>query len=207
MSERRRLADEVRRVIESLQLTDLTDDARDLADRIRSIADDLAAGARRDSWHADPSVGLDVVFTPNEDRRWMHDSYSPMLGGLNPVAPPLTIEVVESEDGPRLRGEVTLSATYEGAPRTVHGGVVSALMDEMLGNAQRVARVAGYTGTITTRFRAPTPTYTPLVLEAWVDRVEGRKIFMAGALHADGTLCAEAEGIFISPLKEPVSGA
>lgn len=201
MDAHRRLADEVRRVIESLQLTELTDDdAAELADRVRSIADDLARRERRGSWHPDPDVGLEVVFTPDATRRWMHDAHSPMLGALNPAAPPLEIEVVDTEKGPRLRGEVTLTATYEGAPRTVHGGIVSALMDEMLGNAQRVAQVAGYTGTITTRFRAPTPTYTPLVLEAWVDRVEGRKIFMAGTMHAGELLCAEADGIFISPL-------
>jgi acyl-coenzyme A thioesterase PaaI-like protein len=109
--------------------------------------------------------------------------------------------IVETDRGARLRGEATLSAVYEGAPHTVHGGVVSALFDELLGYAQQTARVAGYTGTIKTVFRAPTPTYTPLALEAWVDRVDGRKIFVVGTLHAGDLLCAEAEGIFISPVK------
>jgi hypothetical protein len=31
-----------------------------------------------------------------------------------------------------------------------------------------------------------------------VDRVEGRKIFTSGTLHAGDDLCAEAEGLFIS---------
>jgi acyl-coenzyme A thioesterase PaaI-like protein len=195
----RRLADELRRVIESLQLTDLDDTTSDrLAERIRTVADELQDLPRRDSWHSDPTVGLDVVFTPGLDRRWANDERSPYLGTLNPAAPPMTI----AEDGQRLRGEVTLSATYEGAPLTVHGGVVSALLDDMLGNAQRVAKVAGYTGTLTVIFRAPTPTYTPLTLEAWVDRIEGRKIFMLGTLHAGDVLCAEAEGIYISPVRD-----
>jgi acyl-coenzyme A thioesterase PaaI-like protein len=94
---------------------------------------------------------------------------------------------------------VTLTATHEGAPGTAHGGIVAALCDEILGLAQPLAGVAGYTGTLTVRFRAPTPTYAPLVLKAWVDRVDGRKIFMAGTIRSGEMLCAEAEGIYVSP--------
>jgi hypothetical protein len=200
-----RLANELRRVIESLQVTDLEpEESADLADRVRTIADDLQEREHRSSLHQVPDVGLDVVFTPNPNPGpspgWTEaEVRSPIRGVLNAVAPPLTIQVVDTDEGKRLRGEVCLSATYEGAPNTVHGGIVSALMDEMLGNAQRVAQIAGYTGTLTVRFRAPTPTYTPLVAEAWLDRIEGRKIFMIGTLHAGDVLCAEAEGIFIAP--------
>lgn len=194
--EHQRAADAVRKIIESLQVTELTDDEYSaFADRVEEIASELAAHPHRESWHDDPTVSLATVFTPDAQRRWDHDDHSPVAGKLNAAAPPLHMSV----DGDRLRGEVTLNATYEGAPMTVHGGVVSALFDEMLGNAQRVARIAGYTGTISVRFNAPTPTYTPLVLEAWVDRIEGRKIFLAGTLHANDTCTAQAEGIFIRP--------
>ncbi len=204
MSEARRLADEVRRVIESLQVVDLTpEESAAYANLVHEIADDLRARPHRASWHHDPEIGLETAFSTLEadGRHWAHAERSPVSGTLNPAAPPLTMSIVDTDDGQRLRGHVTLSAIYEGAPRTVHGGVVAALFDELLGYAQRIARVAGYTGTITTVFRAPTPTYTTLQLEAWPDRVEGRKIFIAGTLHAGGVLCAEAEGIFINPVK------
>jgi hypothetical protein len=201
MEPARRLADEIRRVIESLQRTDLGPDECDAyADSIARVADDLATKPHRDSWHHNTEVGLEVVFTPSNERRWANDERAPYLGTLNPAAPPMTIAVVETDQGPRLRGDVTLSATYEGAPLTAHGGVVAGLMDDMLGNAQRVAEVAGYTGTLKVIFRAPTPTYTPLQLEAWVERIDGRKIFLLGTLHAGETLCAEAEGIYIKPV-------
>jgi hypothetical protein len=32
----------------------------------------------------------------------------------------------------------------------------------------------------------------------WVERVEGRKIFARGTLHAGEILCAEADAIFIT---------
>jgi acyl-CoA thioesterase FadM len=54
------------------------------------------------------------------------------------------------------------------------------------------------TGTLKVIYRSPTPLHTPLLFEAKLERVEGRKIFASARLEADGVLCAEAEAIFIS---------
>ena len=54
------------------------------------------------------------------------------------------------------------------------------------------------TGTLKVIYRNPTPLHTPLLFEASLERVEGRKIFTSARLEADGVLCAEAEAIFIS---------
>jgi hypothetical protein len=53
------------------------------------------------------------------------------------------------------------------------------------------------TGTLTVRYRKPTPLRTDLRIEARCQRQEGRKIFAwAGIFHGD-VLTAEAEGLFI----------
>ncbi len=54
------------------------------------------------------------------------------------------------------------------------------------------------TGTLTIRYRRPTPLHVELRFEGRVDRVEGRKIFTRAELYAEEGLTAEAEGIFIS---------
>ena len=54
------------------------------------------------------------------------------------------------------------------------------------------------TGTLTIRYRHPTPLHTELRFEARVARVERRKNFIDGQLYAGDRLCAEADGIFIS---------
>ena len=56
----------------------------------------------------------------------------------------------------------------------------------------------GMTGTLTIRYRKPTPLDTDLRFEATVQRVEGRKIFAEGRLYAGDVLTAEAEGVFIA---------
>ena len=119
---------------------------------------------------------------------------SPLLGMANPVAPPLFLRV----DGEVVRGTVTFGNAYEGPRGHVHGGFVAAAFDEALGMAQSLTGNPGMTGTLAVRYRKPTPLHKELSFVARVDRLEGRKIFTTGTLHAGDTLCAEAEGIFIS---------
>ena len=75
---------------------------------------------------------------------------------------------------------------------------MAAAFDEVLGYVQSLSGQPGMTGTLTVRYRKPTPLHTPLLFEAELVRVEGRKIFTRAELHAEGVLRAEAEGIFVS---------
>jgi len=120
--------------------------------------------------------------------------HSPLIGLSNPLAPPLRLRVMDR----RVVGTAVFGSAYEGPPGCVHGGFVAAAFDEMLGFAQSLTGNPGMTGTLEIRYRAPTPLHSELALEAWVDRVEGRKIFARGSIHAGTLLCAEADGVFVS---------
>ncbi len=88
--------------------------------------------------------------------------------------------------GDKVEGRGTFGVAYEGPPGHVHGGFLAAAFDEVLGMAQSLTGNPGMTGTLTIRYRRPTPLLTELVFEAYVDRVEGRKIFTHGTLSANG---------------------
>ena len=119
--------------------------------------------------------------------------FSPVLGQLNPIAPPLVLR----PDGDRVSGTVTLGETYQGAPGLVHGAVISALHDEVLALANTASGRPGATGRLTVHFRKPTPLHVPLRFDAWTERVDERKVFARGhCLHGE-TLLTEAEGLFI----------
>ena len=75
---------------------------------------------------------------------------------------------------------------------------MAAAFDEVLGLAQSLGGSPGMTGTLTIRYRKPTPLHTDLRFVARLDRQDGRKIYCSGELYAGDLLCAEAEGIFIS---------
>ncbi len=112
----------------------------------------------------------------------------------NPLAPPVRVAVRDD----KVIGHANFGVAYEGPPGHVHGGFIAAAFDEVLGMAQSLTGSPGMTGTLTIRYRRPTPLLTELVFEARVDRVEGRKIFTEGRLSAGGVVTAEAQGLFIA---------
>jgi acyl dehydratase len=120
--------------------------------------------------------------------------HSPMLGRANPLAPPIRL----GTHGDRMYGIATFGSAYEGPPGCVHGGYVAAAFDELLGAAQSLGGRPGMTGRLTVNYRSPTPLNTELRFEGWVAKVEGRKTFTEGTVHAGDRLCAEAEGLFIA---------
>ena len=62
---------------------------------------------------------------------------------------------------------------YEGPPGSVHGGVVAAMFDEVLGMTQSLSGQPGMTGTLRIRYRRPTPLHRELRFEGTLDRVDG----------------------------------
>lgn len=188
--ERRRLAAAMRRVIELLVRSDAPEaELRTAADRLEEYAAHLETHPRNPRYE-----GFAEASTAGDVRAFLDQS--PVIGQANPLAPPL--ELRASEDRTRVDGRVRFGSAYEGPPGCVHGGWIAATFDETLGFAQSLSAHPGMTGTLTIRYRKPTPLHTELRFEAWVDRVEGRKVFARGTLHAGDLLTAEAEGIFVS---------
>lgn len=118
------------------------------------------------------------------------------VGVCNPIAPPI---VVNHEGGGRCWAEFVLGSAYEGPPTLVHGGVSALVLDHMLGEAasEGLSR-ARFTGTITVKYLRGTP-LGPLRSEAWIDRVEGRKVFARGFISDAAGITVESEGTFIEP--------
>jgi len=187
-AEKRRLADAMRRVIEHLVVTDAPPEqlAR-AADRLDAFADTLSEYPRSSSF-----PGFSEAANAGDVHAFFDQS--PVIGLSNPLAPPLWLH----PEGQRVKGRAVFGAAYEGPPGCVHGGFVAAAFDEVLGFAQSITGNPGMTGTLTVRYRRPTPLHRELIFDAGVDRVEGRKIFASATITADGELTAEAEGIFIS---------
>jgi acyl-coenzyme A thioesterase PaaI-like protein len=135
--------------------------------------------------------------TPDTDPRDLFPT-SPVIGRANPIAPPAQIWAIQMEDGSReINGQVTFDYPYEGPPTCVHGGIIAELFDELLGCANIINNRAGMTGTLTIKYRKPTPLLTPLDLVARATGSERRKSFAWAGIYHEGELTAEADGIFI----------
>ena len=117
-----------------------------------------------------------------------------IFGPSSPIATPLA--AFREADG-RVTGEAVFPFTYEGPPGSVHGGMIAAAFDALLGIAAVTSGHPAMTGTMTVKYRSPTPLNRPIRFEAWFDRAEGRKAWTKATAFDGDTLCAEAEGVFI----------
>jgi acyl-coenzyme A thioesterase PaaI-like protein len=122
---------------------------------------------------------------------------SGISGRSNPLAPPVQWRL--ERDTNRYVAWATYSPAYEGPSGHVHGGFVAAAFDDVLGAAQTLSGIAGYTGTLTVKMLRPTPLHKRIDYAAGVDRVEGRKIYVWGTADCEGTRLAEAQIVFVAP--------
>jgi acyl-coenzyme A thioesterase PaaI-like protein len=97
-----------------------------------------------------------------------------------------------------LVGRAWFGPGTEGPPAHVHGGCISALLDEAMGLACWIAGRKVLAGRLDVRFRAILPLGSVCSVEAWVDRAEGRHVTTRSRLVApDGTVHAKGEGLFV----------
>jgi acyl-coenzyme A thioesterase PaaI-like protein len=147
---------------------------------VRTLEQDLARIAK-----PQPSDGADL-----ED-----SSVCPVSGLENPMG--LAMSVRRAGDG--VAASVTLGAACAGAPGIAHGGVVAALLDDLMGFVMdAIHRTAGYTARLVVSFRRPVPIGVELNLGARLERREGRKLFIEAEIESDGETLTEAEGLFIA---------
>ena len=117
---------------------------------------------------------------------------APLIGQSSPLAPPLRRV---SPDGNEW--ELRFGELHEGHPDFAHGGFVAAALDHVLGVASASGGVAAMTGTLSVRYRRPTPLRTLLRCRGRITRVEGRKVFCEATLEAEGEVVAEGSGIYL----------
>ncbi len=120
---------------------------------------------------------------------------SPIMGTCNPLAPPVKATILSNGE---ITGTVWMGSAYQGPPGCVHGGVIAAIFDELLGLANFAAMTPAMTGTLKIRYRRPTPLWKSLDLSAKVTEKGSKKNIATGTISYDGEVTAQAEGIFIA---------
>jgi Thioesterase superfamily len=159
----------------------------------------LSDGAPRRRWY-------EVDAGSRAETRARDRELSTFSGSLNAIAPPMHIHAAHLSDGrSALIGRVRLGRLHEGPPRSVHGGVLAGLFDELLGGGQRLnGGPPGMTGRLTIRYRRPTPLDADLELRVWIHDERTRRVVVRGeCLLVDdsspgaGAVTAEAEAIFM----------
>lgn len=144
------------------------------------------------------------------DDAWLNDR-SPFqqnfVHGLrNPVGLHIQyrLEWVEASDddadppGHRVVADWIPDTRHLGFPGMVHGGLLTAVLDDAMGRSTTLRRRWGVTGRLEVRFRGPAPVGESLRIEAWVTRWRRRAIAARGRmLRQQGQVIAEALGTYL----------
>lgn len=106
--------------------------------------------------------------------------------------------LAKTDDG-RIAGEARFRRFYLGRNGAAHGGAVALLFDSVLGYTTYKLTQSRFqrTAFLHVNYRNIAPVEKTLRVEAGIDRIEGRKIFVEGRLLDGDTLLADAEALFV----------
>lgn len=100
--------------------------------------------------------------------------------------------------GFRVVADWTADPEHMGFPGIAHGGLLMAIVDDVIGRCAALRHHWVVTGRIETRFRAAAPVAAPLRVEGWVTRWQRRAVHgHARVLLPDGTAAVEADGVYL----------
>ena len=98
----------------------------------------------------------------------------------------------------RIQARTWFGPRTLGPPGHAHGGGIAAVLDEAMGAAALYSGRIALAGRLSVEFHAPVPIGHTVTAEAWIERVDGSKVYTKSRL-IDGRekIYASAEGLFV----------
>jgi len=109
----------------------------------------------------------------------------------------LALPVPSEEGATEYAAWFQFDERHQGGPGLVHGGLVSAVLDEACGLLATWYRFPTVTARIFVRYRRPVPINTELLVRARIDDVRGRRIRASADLTDGSEPLAEARAAFL----------
>ena len=111
---------------------------------------------------------------------------------------PIGLHLVFERDGEGMLTRYTPRPEDQGFPGTLHGGLLTLLLDEAMAWAMYGDGVFAVTAKMETRFRRPAGLDAELTVRSRVVRRRGRRIEVEATMSdGDGAALAEASGLFL----------
>lgn len=193
----------IARTVDHKMATELTEAIAAMTERVETIPtmakldklqrrNRISTFLETGSWPDPPADGSQMEFDP----------MSVVGGELNPF----NIGAEYYRDGDEAVGRVSIGRCFEGPPERVHGGIICAIFDEVMGSVFRATGTASaFTGELTVRFVGPAPLMQDLEFRARLVKSDGRKRLLEGqATGPDGEF-ASATATFIEMRPEHFS--
>ena len=151
---------------------------------------------------ADQLEKVSALLSPFDSDEWQSPSGRrmdlPLRGNILTIPMKVQKEPLAGSSG-RIHGWARFARFHLGRNGAVHGGALGMLFDTVLGLTSSVLTGGPYqrTAYLKIDYRHIVPIEKELQIDAGVDRVEGRKIFVSGRLSDGDTLLTEADALFV----------
>ena len=106
-----------------------------------------------------------------------------------------TVPVIKDR---KIYAKYIFEKSFEGGPGLVHGGILSTVLDDMMGYATFTQNLFCVTANLNVNFRAPSPVDKEFELYAWVKEVDGNKVYAESVIQSEDAIHVEADGLFIN---------
>jgi len=106
-------------------------------------------------------------------------------------------------EGDKVLCDYTFEKRFEGGPNIVHGGIVAAFYDDVMGSVLIAHQTPGVTAKLSVNYRRPHPVEVPIRAEAWVSRRSGNKLELEAVGYLGDEILAEVTGLFLHVPRDP----
>lgn len=107
---------------------------------------------------------------------------------------PISLKLKFADEGDKYVSRFTAGPEHQSYDGIVHGGIISTLLDEIMGRYPYSKGEDTVTARLEIRYRQPTPIGQPLTVTGWIVRQRGRLYETAGTVAlTDGTVTAEGK--------------
>lgn len=121
----------------------------------------------------------------------MHFKFCMACGDQAPGGLRIRIRAME---GLAVRAQFTVLAVHQGAPGLIHGGLLSAAIDEAMGSLAYLLMTPAVTGRLEVDFRRPIPVGAAVVIDARVIAQHGRKVYTSADVSIEEESATVAVG-------------
>ncbi len=117
----------------------------------------------------------------------------------------LIVQYYIRKEDKRFYSKVYFGEKAQGPPFHAHGGSMAAVLDEAMGLGAWVANESVVAASINIEYKKMLKLLQVVTIETWVDKVEGRKVWMKSEIRdKEGLLYTKGTGLYITVPKEKV---
>jgi acyl-coenzyme A thioesterase PaaI-like protein len=132
------------------------------------------------------------------DASWLNDRTDYQLNFVHGLRNPSGLHLQYSLDDATVTTTWTPTDAHAGFPGLVHGGLIAAVLDDVMGRCSVLQRRWVVTGRMETRFRQGAAVGEPLTIRGWSTRFSDRVMQAEATMSMpDGAVVAEATGTYL----------